>query len=297
MVRFFATHPTILPYSWQFFSLRRWFTLCLLLLTMLGCTAARSPELSGWGPILPSNDRNWMPNQMVLPYAEIEADQVYVYNIRNCDYRTKSSYEVRHYNKAYDLRDITSVDFIVVPFAGATSLAHTMLSFEFNNDEYLAVSVEIRKERGETYEPLAGMLNQFELMYVLGDERDLIGLRTNHRLEDVYVYRASATPEQARRLFMDVMQRINKLSVEPEFYNTLTNNCTTNIRRHINKLSPDTIPYDYRVLLPGLSDRLAFDLGLLERNGSFEQARVNARVNQKAFAFRDDPEFSKKIRR
>ncbi len=156
--------------------------------------------------------------------------------------------------------------------------------------------MEIRREQGETFGPLKGFFNQYEIMYVVGDERDLIELRTNYRLDDVYVYRARATPDQARRLFIDVMNRVNKLVYEPEFYNTLTNNCTTNIRDHINRLNPDRVPYDYRVLLPGFSDQLAYDLGLLETDASFPETRLRSRVNYLAYLYRDSPDFSVRIR-
>jgi len=245
----------------------------------------------------PSNDRDWAPDQAVLPSAEFHGERVTVHNIRNCKYFSAKDYLVRHYDKTYDLNDLETVDFIVAPFPEIPSLAHTMLSFGFAGGEYLAVSVEIRKERGESFAPWKGFLRQYELMYVVGDERDLVALRTNHRLEDVYIYRARATPEQARELLMDVMRRVNELAESPEFYHTLANNCTTNIRRHINHLAADRVPYDYRVLLPGYSDRLAYDLGLLETDDSFEATKRRARVNYRAYLYRDDPQFSAKIRR
>ena len=123
---------------------------------------------------------------------------------------------------------------------------------------------------------MKGFFQQYGLMYVVASERDVIQRRVNCDLSDVFLYRSTATPEQARKLFLDVMRRVNKLAREPEFYDTLTNNCTTNIRNHINHLKPDEIPYDYRVLLPGYSDRLAYDLGLIERHGSYEETRLRA---------------------
>src|SRR5262249_45004567 len=141
--------------------------------------------------------------------------------------------EVHHFDKAYDLTKLKTVDFLRVPFPETDELAHTMLSFGFDDGEYLALSVEIRKEQEETYNPVWAMFNKYELMYVLGDERDLIGLRSNFRRNDVYLYETNATPEQVRKLFEGVLARANKLKKEPEFYNTLTNNCTTNLVRHV----------------------------------------------------------------
>lgn len=245
----------------------------------------------------PSNLRDWSPDQALLPYAEIDGDLVHVHNIRNCRYLTADIYTVDYYDKTFDLRKLRTVDFLIVPFRGMPSLAHTMLSFGFEDGEYLAVSVEIRREKGETYGPLKGILNQFELMYVVADEQDVVKLRTNYRGDDVYLYRARATPEQARMLFVDVMQRVNQLMVQPEFYNTLTNNCTTNIARHINHVSPGKVPYGPRLLLTGHSDRLAYDLGLLETTLPFEEARRRANISPLARQYATAPDFSERIRR
>jgi hypothetical protein len=245
----------------------------------------------------PSNDHDWTPEQTVLAYADIEGNRATVHNIRDCRWRTLDDFTLAHYDKTFDLDKLTSVDFIVVPFNEMPSIGHTMLSFGFNDEDYLAVSIEIRKERGESYSALKGFFQQYGLMYVVASERDVIQRRVNCDLSDVYLYHSTATPEQARKLFLDVMQRTNKLLREPEFYDTLTNNCTTNIRNHINHLKPNEIPYDYRVLLPGYSDRLAYDLGLIERRGSYEETRLRAKVNYQAYLHRDDPDFSEKIRR
>lgn len=245
----------------------------------------------------PSNNREWTPEQAQLASAEIKGNRITVHNIRDCHWRTFTDFDLEYYDKNYDLNKLKSVDFVVVPFNESPSLGHTMLSFGFDNDERLAVSVEIRKERGEAFNAVKGFFQQYELIYVVASERDVIQRRVTCDLCDVYVHRAVATPKQARELFLDVMRRVNKLSKEPEFYDTLTNNCTTNIRNHINHLKAESIPYDYRVLLPGYSDKLAYDLGLIERHGTFEETRQHAHVNYQAYLYREDPDFSRKIRR
>ncbi len=245
----------------------------------------------------PSNDRDWSPDQAVLAEAKIVGNTAKIHNIRNCRYRTIDDYDLAYYDKIFDLNKLKTVDFIVVPFNDIPGIAHTMISFGFEGNDYLVTSVEIRKEKGESYNPIKGFLRQYELIYVLGDERDLIPKYANHYRCEVYVYRSTATPEQARELFVDVMQRVDKLHDQPEFYDTLTNNCTTNIRRHINHLKPDRVPYDYRVLLPGYSDELAYDLGLIVPHGSFAETKQYAKVNYQAYLFREDPQFSQKIRR
>ena len=257
-----------------------------------------------WGSVLslgcsvvPSNSRDWSPDQAVLAYGELSDDLVTLHNVRNCEYRTTDDYTVRYYTKTYDLNQIRSVDFVMVPFAGLPGAAHTFLSFGFEDEQHVAVSVEVRKEKGESYSFVKGISNGYELIYVIGDERDLIGLRANQRLDDVYLYRANATPEQARALFVDVVERANKLRTEPEFYNLVTNNCTTNVMRHVNKIASHPIAYNYQVLLPGYADRLAYDLGLIRGAESFERTREEARVNRLAYVYRDSPDFSKAIRR
>lgn len=273
-----------------------------------GCHALRHrPETLGDEPLAglplgdrlqPSHDRDWSPDMAVLPYAEIGDDQVTVHNIRDCVYRSDSEYVIKHYDATYDLRRIREVDFIVVPFNEAPSLAHTMLSFGFAEDRYLTVSVEARLERGETYSPALGAMRQFELIYLLADERDVILRRTKHRGAEVYLYRTRATPEQARTLFLDVMNRVNQIYQTPEFYDTLTNNCTTNLVQHVNRIRKHPVSlYDPRVLLPGYADQLAYELGLLDPQKSFAQLREEARVRDVANRNANRLDFSARIRR
>ena len=250
----------------------------------------------GCATLQASNERSWASDHELLASADFRGDQVEVRNVRNCEYTTADDYVLRYYNKTFDLDKIRSVDFIIVPFADLPQIAHVMLSFGFEGDEYVSISVEIRREKGEEYSPLAGFLRQYELMYVVGDERDLIQLRTIHRLDNVYVYRTRATPEQARLLFVDMLKRANDLTRKPEFYNTLSNNCTSNVVNHINKLWPNRIAYNVQLILPGYSDRMAYTLGLLDTDKSFEETRAAARVNRLAYIHRNDSKFSALIR-
>lgn len=273
---------------------RCFFALAIAVCALGGCKSVEKMAA-------PSNYRSWSPDQAVLPYAEFHGDKITVRNIRYCKYLEPSTYVVDHYDKTYDLNRLRSVDFFMVPFKMAPSLAHTMLSFEFAGEngktDHLAVSVEIRKEQGEVYYPWLGSARQYEIMYVVADERDVIQLRTNHRGEDVYRYRTTATPEQAKLLFVDVMHRTNELATHPEFYDTITNNCTTNIVRHVNRLEANRLAYDWRVLLPGYSDQLAYQHGLIESHGTFQETRARALVNPKAIQVAGHQEFSDLIRR
>jgi hypothetical protein len=272
---------------------RRFFVTALSPAVLGGC---RSVEKA----IRPSNVRNWSSDQLLVPSAEISGEEVTVRNVRNCHYLEEGSYVTDYYDKSFSLAGVRTVDFIVCPFPDTPAIAHTMLSFGIDGREggrdYLVASVEIRKEAGEEYSAWKGSARQYELMYVLADEEDALDLRIHHRGEDVYLYRTTATPEQARALLVDVLRRANQLAQEPEFYDTLTNNCTLNIVRHINRLYPDRVSFDYRVLLPGHSDRLAYDLGLIERHGTFAETKARAHINDLAEPRKGDARLSEQIR-
>ncbi len=242
----------------------------------------------------PSMSRDWSPDQSIVPMATFSGDTVVVANVRNSSYSSESEYKIRHETRSYDLRKLDSVWFVVERFGDTPGISHTFLSFGFG-DEYVAISVEIRKERGETFSPLRGLLRQYELMYVVGDERDIIGLRTNYHRDPVYLYPANTTPDKMRRVFVEMLERANKLADEPEFYNTLTNNCTTNIVRHVNTIS-QRIPFSYKVILPAYSDELAYEVGLIPTDKPFEAVQATHRID--GIAQRGDvgPDFSKVIR-
>ncbi len=243
----------------------------------------------------PRDDRAWTNDQKTLPSVRFEGDSVYIENIRNFTYASTTSYTPSYYNKRVMLDAVRSVDFIVEPF-GSIGAAHTFLSFGFDDGSHLAISVEIRKEEGETFSPWKGLMRRYELMYVIADERDVIDLRANHRRHDVYLYPTIATREQARALFTQMLTRATALQTSPEFYNTITNNCTTNIVAHINSLRDEPLSWDRRMLFPEDSDVLAHELGFITPDMSIAEAREKYRINERAASFADDPEFSSKIR-
>ncbi|MEO0532187.1 MAG: DUF4105 domain-containing protein [Planctomycetota bacterium] len=255
-----------------------------------------------------SNHRDWSPDQAILTTAEVRGDQLKVRNVRYCKHLAEGEYVVDHEDRTYDLRYLRAVDFITMPFGPVPVLAHTMVSFEFaprpplKRPEHLAVSVEVRKEKGEeSFNPALGLANEYEIMYVVADERDLLYRQTIARDGPTYVYRTVASPEASRELLVDMMERANDLSRQPEFYHLLTNNCTTNIARHINRIRPNKIVYDAGVLMPGYSDQKAFKEGLLvTRAGeSFEQLKARSHINTRARMAANDPslDFSSVIRR
>ena len=244
----------------------------------------------------PSNEREWSPDQQRLATAEFSADSVRVRNVRNTFYRSTTDYDVHWEDRTYDLRRLQSVWFVVEPFATWRGPAHTFLSFGFGNGDYVAISVEIRKEQGESFSPLRGLLRQYELTYIVGDERDLIGLRANHRHDDVHLYPTRITADAARTLFVSMLERANAVAAKPEFYNTLSNTCTTNIVDHVNLIAPHPIPFSYKTVLPAYSDDLAFDLGMIDTNLPREQFRAAFRINDLALEHAHTADFSDAIR-
>lgn len=246
----------------------------------------------------PSLERNWTPDQQILATASFDGDKVAIKNIRNISYRTTTDYDVSYYNKTFDLNKIKRVWFMVEPFSGhGFGAAHTLLSFEFENDEFVSISVEIRKEQGESFSPIKGLLRQYELVYVIADERDVIKLRSNYRKDDVYLYPIKTTKEKTRELFVSMLERANKLGNEPEFYNTLTSTCTTNLVDHVNLLSEGKVPFSFKTLMPAYADEYALTLGLInDEETDIEKLRAKYKINEKAEKFADDVRFSVKIR-
>lgn len=248
---------------------------------------------------IPTNHRNWTKDQKVLSYAEIDGNDVTMFNIRNNTYRTTEDYDVDYYDKSFDLNELESVDFMVEPFAQWEGAAHTFVTFGFGpkeSREYVVISVEIRKEEGEHFSAWKGMLKQYELQYVFGDEQDLIKLRTNYRKDNVYLFPIKGDNDKFKLLFLDMVKRTNKLKDEPEFYNTLTSSCTTNIVDHVNKISPRRIPVDLRIIAPGFSGELAHEVGLIDTEFSYENAKEYFKINSRAEEYGDSADFSKKIR-
>jgi hypothetical protein len=278
-----------------FFKIIKWIIYLILLLTILYLIIHFILNIF----IRPSNNHNWNDDQSVLPYAEINNNLVTIHNIRNFQYKTITDYTRNYYDKTFDLNKLQKVWYVVEPFSGIPGSAHTFLSFEFENDEFVSISVEIRKEKGETYSPIKGLLNQYELMYVVADEKDVIKLRTNYRKDQVFLYPVETTKDKVREVFLDMINRANELRKNPEFYNTLTNTCTTNIVKHVNTVTPSRIPFlNLRILFPANSDILAKELGLLDVDKTLpiEKLREKYNINTKALKYSDDPEFSARIR-
>jgi hypothetical protein len=249
-----------------------------------------------WSGLRPSNEREWQPEVARLAYATINGDMVTVHNIRNFDYRTETDFTPAYYVRTYDLNKLDSGELVAVYWMGP-AIAHLFLSFGFG-DDHLAISIEARKEKGEGYSSAKGFFRQYELYYVVADERDVLRVRTNYRKdppEDVYVYPLRVPRESLRRVFLEYVHKMNELREHPEFYNTLTTNCTTAILMN-TRVNPDSLPFSWKVLLSGYTPAYVYESGRMDQSLPFEELKRRSLVNAAAQAADQAPDFSRRIR-
>jgi Domain of unknown function (DUF4105) len=247
-----------------------------------------------WTSIAPSNTRDWTPDVARTARATFDGGRVTIENVRNFKYRSESDYDQRWETRTFDLDRIRGVD-LFLSFWGPTQIAHTIASWEFDDGQHLAISIETRKEKGESYSAIRGFFRQYELYYVVADERDLIGLRTNYRGEQVYLYRIRVPAAEARALLVDYLGEINRLVEHPRWYNALTQNCTTAIRGHAQNIGAGG-RLDWRLLANGHLDQLLYERGQLDTDIPFDQLRNRSNITEKAKAADDSPDFSARIR-
>ena len=250
--------------------------------------------LAYWWIIPASNQRQWQTDVAVLPSAVIDGDRVLLRNVRNFDYNSRNDFTVRYEDREVLLSHLTGVDFFISYWMKGP-VGHTFLSFLFDNAPPLSISIETRPETHEGFDPLASMFKQFELIYVVGDESDIVGVRTNQRNEDVFLYPVNVSPEAARKLFLIYLERINELADRPEWYNLLSNNCTLNIVRYANRVG-HTDQFNIRHLLNGWFDGYLFNAGLLDTDLPFEELRARSHINEAAQAAEGQADFSERIR-
>ena len=245
----------------------------------------------------PSLTRDWSPDQAVMPKIEFLDDgKISIKNIRDIHYRTTRDYDLAYYDKVIDLDDLDSAWLAISPFAGFGA-AHAFLSFGLKDGTYLAVSIEIRRKKGKRFSPVKAFMRQFEMMYVLAAETDIIRVRTNCIKYTVRLFPVQTEKRLVQAVFLDIMKRTDKLGKKPEFYNTLWNNCTTNIIKHTRRFSDKPIPaWNIRYLLPESLDKIAYRLNIIDTHLPFDAAREHFDITPHAQAADGLPNFSKAIR-
>ncbi|HKZ07411.1 MAG TPA: DUF4105 domain-containing protein [Methylomirabilota bacterium] len=260
----------------------------------LGFAALFALLLAWWLSIPPRNDRDWQPDVAQLPWAEIAGDTVTVHNVRNLVYRSETDYDLQYETRTYRLSELRSLD-LVLSYWGSPYIAHTIMSFGFADGRYLAISIEGRKEKGEGYSALKGFFRQYELTFVVADERDVIGVRTDLRDEDVYLFRMRTPPPVVRGLFLRYLEEINRLRDRPEWYNALTHNCTTVVR---GLAAPGATRSwrSWKLYVNGFLPELGHEIGALDQSLPVAELRRRSRIVERARAAGRAADFSRRIR-
>lgn len=247
-----------------------------------------------WRTLSPTNDADWQPDVAQVAWAEIHGDEVTLHNVRNCDYRTNTDFTPHWETRTVRLSQITGVD-IAVDYWGSPWIAHPIVSFQFADAPPVCFSIETRVKNGQAYSPIGGLYRSYELIYIVSGERDVIRLRTNYRMEDIYLYRTTFTAAQARERFLEYLRVLNELCEKPRWYNEITTNCTTSIRAQTPK--GQRLPWDWRILLNGKGDEMMYECGTIETGGlPFSELKKRALIDDAAKAAGDSPDFSRLIR-
>ena len=275
-------------------------------LRLARCLVCSLAVMMWWLSLKPSSKRNWQNDVSQTAWAEVHSSQVVIHNVRNCEYRAELDYTCRWETRSYDLTQLRGTDGYIV-FWGSPWIAHTMVSFQFGDDDHVAFSIETRKTVGQNYSALLGFFRQYELTYIVADERDVVRLRTNYREgehglgEDVYLYRLRWDTVRARARFLEYVDRVNELHAQPEWYNALTRNCTTSIfeqRENSPGAAIQLSQWNWQVLANGKLDKLIYDRGAFVGDLPFEELKKRAYINPVARTVMDieDPGFSRRIR-
>ncbi|MBX3378477.1 MAG: DUF4105 domain-containing protein [Phycisphaeraceae bacterium] len=260
--------------------------------------AGAAAIVASWylGFVKPDPTLEWAPEHSRMPHVDVEGDLVRISNVRNFLWRSRTDFTPGFYDRTYDAGKIASMYYVVVPMNSFDGVAHVMLCFAFSDGQAVTISVEGRREKNRPYAILPSMFRQFQLIYVIGDERDVVGVRGAIWKNPVRMYPARATPDRMRAIFLDMVARAHKLEEEPEFYHLILNNCMNNITAHLRRLGGRPLPSDLAVLLTGLSDRVAYRFGYFDTELPFEKARRAFRVDQWMQTTPLDEGFSARLR-
>ena len=250
--------------------------------------------LGWWATILPSNDRDWQPDVAHVARAHIDGDVLTVENVRNFTWRSDTDFDERWETRHYRLSQLQGADLFLSYWAGPL-IAHAIISFTFADSDPLAFSIEIRKEKGESYSSTAGFFKTYELAVLAADERDIVKVRSTVRGEDVRLFRLDMQPETVRGLLGEYVAVANDVSATPRWYNTLTANCTTIIYRMARRMDP-RIRLDWRILLPGKLPSYLRETEFVSRAVSLDELIAAGRIGPRAAAPPPDPGFSARIR-
>ena len=230
----------------------------------------------------PSNDRSWVNDNQRLTNIEINGDKAHIKNVRDFNWRSTKDFDEHWVDMSVDLDKVSKIWFVLEYFSPERKeMAHTILSYEFEDGTRLACSIEVRKREGVRYHPLKGVFRTYELIYVWGTERDVIGVRSRCRKKSkTHLFEGVVLgPGNERRMLESYIRRTNKLANEPEWYNTITNTCTTNIVNHVNEVYPGRVPWAIGIMMPGLSPKMLLRNNLVKASGSVDVAMESSLID------------------
>ena len=266
------------------YSLISSYSVCLLVILLFCCKK-------------PSNDRNWAVSVAKLPYVSFKDNLVIVHNVRNFNYRTTEDFDIRYYDKIYDVNKLESLYLALSYWDGNKTVAHAIFSFGFSNGDFLAVSSEVRLTKGKEISLLGGIFNEYEIIYILADERDVLKLRTNYRKEEVFLYELQTKNGQVdiEKFFYYLMKKVDTFEDNPRFYNTLTTNCLTSLLHDFSVAVHRKLRFDIRLIKNGYFDELLYEEGAIKTWGlPFKKLKKERHINQ--YVEKNPTNYSKKIR-
>ena len=247
-----------------------------------------------WISIKPSNDRDWAPDVAHGVTADINGSDIVLYNVRDFDWRSDTDFVPRWETRRYSLDRLTSVDLVSSVWA-SPAIAHTLISFGFADNRHVVFSAEVRRERKEAFSEVGGFFKEFELVMIAADENDILRLRTNIRREHVTLLPLRLTNAQARALFVAYINRANKLARRPEFYQTVTTNCTTVIFE-LARLVDKRVPLDWRILVSGYLPGYLYGLGVIRNDIPLQEVLDQSAISQRAQNAPPSADYSRVIR-
>jgi len=247
-----------------------------------------------WHARRPSNTRDWQADVARLATAEVDGDRLTVRNVRNFRYRSRTDFDERWEERRFDLARLDGLDIFFI-YWGAPLIAHTIMSWSFADGQHLAISVETRKKKNQQYSAMAAFFRQYELIYVVADESDVIKLRTNVRGEQVYLYRLRTSRAAARALLLDFLEAMNAVAGKPIWYNALVANCTTVIRERVIH-SGGKVPFSWRLFANAYLPELLYNRGSFDTSLPFAELKAMSHINDRARVADAGEEFSTVIR-
>ena len=251
--------------------------------------------LAWWWGRKPSNDRDWRPEVARVATAQVEGNRVTVRNVRNFRYRSVEDFDERWEERRFDLETLDGLDVFFI-YWGAPLIAHTILSWSFANGQHLAISVEVRRSKDQEYSALKSFFRQYELIYVVADERDVIELRTNYRREQVYLYRLRTSRGNARALLLEFLKAMNAVARKPIWYNAIAANCTSVIRQRVIHAG-GRLPFSWRFFANAYLPELLYRQGMFDTGRPFAELEAMSHINDRALAVGEGEDFSAAIRR